>query len=156
MLDHCLALDHCLIRFKGGGGVILPPVGFSLNNLDTAKALPWPWHFAILSNVSLETFMPHLVSLTHSCLLYSISPPPFLLQEGGDFQSQILKREISKKKKKSDWRDFKNSCHGYLPEGGVGGGGVRGVCVLVPCQKKTFKIKYGFEGSISNAAVGLF
>ena len=40
--------------------------------------------------------------------------------------------------------------------GGGGGGGVGGVCVLVPCQKKTFKIKYGFEGSISNAAVGLF
>ena len=103
--------------------------------------------------------MPHLVSLTHSCLLYSISPPLSAAGGGGGgggFQSQILKREISKKKKKSDWRDFKNSCHGYLPEGGVGGGGVRGVCVLVPCQKKTFKIKYGFEGSISNAAVGLF
>ena len=135
MLDHCLALDHCLIRFKGGGGVILPPVGFSLNNLDTAKALPWPWHFAILSNVSLETFMPHLVSLTHSCLLYSISPPPFCCRSGGgDFQSQILKREISKKKKKSDWRDFKNSCHGYLPEEG-GGGGQGCVCACSLSKK---------------------
>ena len=99
MLDHCLALDHCLIRFKGGGGVILPPVGFSLNNLDTAKALPWPWHFAILSNVSLETFMPHLVSLTHSCLLYSISPPLSAAGGGGLSVPNFEKGDIKKEKK---------------------------------------------------------
>ena len=100
MLDHCLALDHCLIRFKGGGGVILPPVGFSLNNLDTAKALPWPWHFAILSNVSLETFMPHLVSLTHSCLLYSISPPPLSAAGGGGLSVPNFEKGDIKKEKK--------------------------------------------------------
>ena len=75
---------------------------------------------------------------------HSISPLPFLL--GDNFQSQILKR----------WRSEKNgcpggglkiSCHGYLPGGGA---------YCVSCQKRLLKIKYGFEGSISNAALDLF
>ena len=39
---------------------------FSLNNSETVKAVTC--HFAIFSNISLETFMPNLVSLTRPSL----------------------------------------------------------------------------------------
>ena len=48
-------------------------------------------------------------------------------------------------KKMSVWGDLKSSCHRYLPD-----------IYYVPFQKRLGKIKYGFEGSISNVDLGLF
>ena len=48
--------------------------------------------------------------------------------------------------KMSAWGDLKSSCHRYLPEGDY----------CVSCKILLCKIKYGFEGSISNVDLGLF
>ena len=42
------------------------------------------------------------------------------------------------------WRDLKSSCHRHLPERAY----------FVSCQIRLCKIKYGFEGSISNVDLG--
>ena len=74
-----------------------------------------------------------------------VSVPSFpLLSTGGNFQSQILKREGQKK---STWG---------------GGGGLKeflpwifacGLTFLI--KKRLLKIQYGFEGSISNVDLGM-
>ena len=46
----------------------------------------------------------------------------------------------------SAWGDFKSSCHGYLP----------GWVTMFLAKDRLLKIKYGFEGSISNVDLGLF
>ena len=46
----------------GAGSNFTPLCWFSLNNSETLKAVPWP--FAAFSNISLETSLPNLVSLT--------------------------------------------------------------------------------------------
>ena len=74
--------------------------------------------------------------------MHSISPP---FSAGvNNFQLQVLKRED--KKKMTVWANFKSFCHAeYLP---------RGTCYF-SCQKKTFKINYVFEFTISNVGLGL-
>ena len=42
--------------------LLLPPRWFSLKNSKMVKAVPW--YFAAFSNISLETFVPNLVSIT--------------------------------------------------------------------------------------------
>ena len=49
------------------------------------------------------------------------------------------------RKKISAWLDLKSPCQGYLPWG-----------LTMFVVKKLLKIKYSFEGSISNADLGLF
>ena len=44
------------------------------------------------------------------------------------------------------WRDIKSSCDGYFPE----------VVTMFHVKKGFSKIKYGFEGSVSNVDLGLF
>ena len=44
------------------------PNWFSLNNSETVKAVPW--HFAAFTNISLETFLSNLISLTHPVSRY--------------------------------------------------------------------------------------
>ena len=46
----------------------------------------------------------------------------------------------------STWWDLKSSCHGYFPGG----------LTIFLVKKILLKIKYGFEGSISNVDLGLF
>ena len=69
------------------------------------------------------------------------SPPP---QQG-----QLSVPNFEKggdQKKMSAWGDLKSSYHGYL----------LGESCYISCQKKNLKIKYGFEGLISNVDLGLF
>ena len=61
---------------------------------------------------------------------------------GGNFQSQILKREIL-----VGVKEFLSWI--FAPEGGRG-------AYFVSCQKRFLKIRYSFEGSISNVDLGLF
>ena len=61
---------------------------------------------------------------------------------GGNFQSQILKREIL-----VGVKEFLSWI--FAPEGGMG-------AYFVSCQKRFLKIRYSFEGSISNVDLGLF
>ena len=68
-------------------------------------------------------------------------PPPILR---GHAQSQTLKRGYQKKMRA--WGDLNSSFQRYLPRGAY----------CVSCQKRLYKIKYGFENSISNIYLGLF
>ena len=82
----------------------------------------------------------HLYSLKNVKIPWrSVRVSTPLSAEWDNFQSQILKRERSKKV--SAWGNF----HRYLP-GGL-------LCFL---SKKTFKINYGSEGSIQNVGLGQF
>ena len=63
---------------------------------------------------------------------------------GATFSPRIWKEGI--KKIKSAWGDLENSCHRCLP----------GRLTMFLVKKKLLKIKYGFQGSISNVDFGLF
>ena len=70
------------------------------------------------------------------------APPPF--SAGGDnLQSQILKRGGSEKNECLG--ALKSSCHGYFAGG----------LIMLLAKKRLLKIKYGFEGSISNVDLRL-
>ena len=72
----------------------------------------------------------------------SVPPPPF--SAGGDnLQSQILKE--GDQEKMSVWGALKSSCHGYFAGG----------LIMLLAKKRLLKIKYGFEGSISNVDLRL-
>ena len=73
-----------------------------------------------------------------------LSPPLFLL--GGQLSVLNFEKGGGITQKMSVWGDLKGSCHGYLP-GGLS---------MFLVKKIIFKIKYSFEGSLSNVDLGLF
>ena len=74
-------------------------------------------------------------------MLAQYHPFPFLL--GDQLSVLILKREF--REQLSVIKGFKSSCHKYLHEG----------LTVFLVKKRLSKIKYGFEGSISNPDLGL-
>ena len=74
----------------------------------------------------------------------SPSPPLFLL--GGQFSVLNFEKGGGITQKMSVWGDLKGSCHGYLP-GGLS---------MFLVKKRIFKIKYSFEGSLSNVDLAPF
>ena len=76
----------------------------------------------------------------HLHRFFTVSVPPFLLVGGDNLQSQILKKRGGGDQKKMNVWWVLSPCHGYLPLwGGVD---------YVSCQKRLYKMKYGFEGYI--------
>ena len=61
-----LNMDSTFVRLSKYTRKILPPVSFPLITQKWYKLQPW--HFAAFSNISLDTFVPNLVSLTHPSL----------------------------------------------------------------------------------------
>ena len=80
---------------------------------------------------------------SHIC--FTVSAATFLA--GGDnFQSQILKKRKS---------ECLSGLKGFLPHIYTLTYIHTYIC-YVPCERRFYKIKYGFEGSISNVDLGLF
>ena len=74
--------------------------------------------------------------------IYTVSAP--LSAGGTTFSSTFWKKKWDGvRKQMNSWGDLKTFCHRYLP-----------LKLLYFFFKKFFKIKYGFEGSISNVDLG--